>query len=153
MNRQVHTRGSHLWPLEKKKRPCFYCPVQMSTSGFLSRLDLTPLVAVVTRSWELCHHGDSITFTSWFLIWTCHSQRAFRRRGGGLFFFFSSQTVYFHPPLDLFFHIYTLREKHEHTFTKRLNPSGAAIKYETRQQIGIGLSVGLSTSKQENGFW
>lgn len=34
-----------------------------------------PLVARVTRSWDCGRHRDSITLTSWCLIWSCHSNR------------------------------------------------------------------------------
>lgn len=48
-------------------------PLSFSWTG--RKLGLT-LVTVATRSWELCRHGDSITFASWLLIWLCHSHSA-----------------------------------------------------------------------------
>lgn len=54
--------------------PCPHCPTQ-NFSGIARKHRLT-LVALATRSWEWNPSADSITLTSWFLIWPCQSHGA-----------------------------------------------------------------------------
>lgn len=106
MNRQFHTGGSRLWPFEIKKAMFLLSSTNVDLWLSLETGRCGDKV-LGTLSPRRLHHLH-------FLVPNMDVSFTTRLPPRGLF----TDFVYFHPPLDLFFHIYTLRE-HTHTHSQR----------------------------------